>query len=178
MGNKYPLDAMVKRLSALQDRLKEKLPEGLRADVEMTLNYTDSCPIYFKVYTNLIHLPEGWPGDFPCKIEDEAYAHLLKWERYIATMPTRDEVAKKNAAKNLGRAIDMARDAGLDVDRIAVSFQSIWENLLEDFTPPSADASADASADTSSEADMNEPVEPVEPLVTKTPFIVKSIWEE
>jgi hypothetical protein len=53
-------------------------------------------------------------------------------ERLREKMPSRERQAQLLAGRELGKAIDAAREVGLRADGIAESFRGVWENLIED----------------------------------------------
>lgn len=121
---------LAKRLDNLQDRFREKMPEGASGiDFEAVANWAfGTVYLRFGYFT----APEGFPSNESFFEEEELEKYLIELEHFIDAMPSRELTAQRLAAKDLGRAIDNARATGLDVDSIAVSFAGIWENLLED----------------------------------------------
>lgn len=115
-----------RRIEAL---VREKVPEGTFVSVEFRLNFTETSPYYIDK-SGFDTIPEESSGSSHGSLE-EALAELSSLESRIDALPSREEVQRLTAARRLGRAIDEAREHGLDVDGIAVSFRGIWENLIE-----------------------------------------------
>jgi hypothetical protein len=122
------LFAFAARVERIQDAFAEKMPQGNGSDFEVRLNYTSTSPVYF--HTGFGQLPEDFPAGGSFDSEDELEAYLNQLEAFIEAMPTREVQAQRLAARDLGRAIDHARETGLEVDAIAESFAGVWENLL------------------------------------------------
>ena len=122
--------ALAEHLEDMTDRLRAKMPEGATVcELEVRINYCSLSPLRF--YTGIGTLPEGFPTEGSFETEEDLLAHLEKVDLFIKAMPSREHQAKLLAGRDLGKAIDKARDAGLEVDGIATSFAGIWENLIE-----------------------------------------------
>jgi hypothetical protein len=124
------LEAIAAYVADMQERLKEKMPETASCDLEVRLNYSAFAPIRF--YYHIAPKPEDFPEEKPFKTEGDLLDYLAEVDLFIEAMPSRERQAQLLAGRELGKAIDAAREVGLEVDGIAESFRGVWENLIED----------------------------------------------
>jgi hypothetical protein len=119
-------------LADAREELLAKLPETAFADIELRLNYSDYSPIRFYTWIEDKSKPENFPQMKSFQDEDEAIDYIIEVANFIHALPSRERQAQLLAGRALGKAIDDAREVGLEVDGIAESFRGVWENLIED----------------------------------------------
>lgn len=119
------------RLAAVKQTLLEKLPESSYLDLEVKLNFSDMSPVRVTSYWSDRRSIKGWPADETARDEAHLEELLLAWEAFARNLPTREMNEKIVAVDGLGKAIDTARSAGLEVDAVSDAFRVIHENLLE-----------------------------------------------
>jgi hypothetical protein len=124
------LEDIAARVADMQERLREKMPETASCDLEVRINYSAFSSIRFYYYIS--PKPEDFPEERSFQTEAELLDYLAEVDLFIERMPSRERQAQLLAGRALGKAIDAAREVGLEVDGIAESFQGVWENLIED----------------------------------------------
>jgi hypothetical protein len=124
------LEDVAQYVADMQEQLQEKLPEDSSVDLEVRLNYSAFSKMRFYCYMN--PRPENFPPEKSFDNESELFEYLSEVALHIHNMPSQERQAQLLAGRELGKAIDKAREVGLDIDGIAVSFQGLWENLIED----------------------------------------------
>lgn len=125
-------DELAARLATVKDMIREKQLESGYVEVVFRVNYTDSNPLHFYIYTT----EESGikPPTFFCADDAEILPTLCRIEEWARNLPSREELEKQHAAKKMADAIAICETAGFDVAAFKEEFMKLYDNLL----PPPA----------------------------------------